>query len=772
MLISLDCESTGLDIAHGARPFIVTCCREDGQQLLWEWDVDPVTRQVTVPPDDAAAVRAEVERATRVVGQNIKFDARMLRAAGVIADWPWEKTDDTLVAGHLLASGMPHDLTNMVLHYTGEDIKPWEDALRECVLKARNIAGSKKFALQLAGAAVPSCDLFADDKEAAATQHWHLAKNSDPTIPSAGSDAWHCDYWLPRTLARYLGYPEPDAGCDHRWGDDFVCRVCGGYRLHVACREYANADSSHTLLLWNRMRREVEVKGLGRIYADQMRLPRVITAMEDGGVTYDAAEGARLRDEFKRESDEAAARCVAIAGSMGYDLELPKGATNKSLSRFVFGCDRVTCEICGEVYHGDGNKTYSCTSKRCQSSRVRVEKLRNLDLPPVTFGDKTGAPSLNKEAFDTWELTLDGDQLDFVTSLQTKRKRDTFVTYSDSYARFGVPLAWAPGFIVLSPNLNQTGTAHLRMSSNNPNGQNVGKQTRTCKPCGGTGEVGSEQCRECRGEGEVSFNLRRAFRPAPGREFWAIDYENIELMIPAYEAGEELMVKLFDSPGEPPFYGSQHLLNASIVYPELFWPVAEQRGEFKRRYASTYYQWIKNFDFALAYQCGEATGDRSARRKGAWRAVKSTFKQLDKLSSSYIAFARKHGYVETLPDKTVDLTRGYPIMCQRGSWGDVSPTIPFNYHVSGSACWAMRKAMVRCHDYLDELNAADPRGHRMSLQIHDEILFDFPAGGRRNLPKARRLRELMEESGKDIGIPLRAAVSWHPHDWAKSEECR
>jgi DNA polymerase I-like protein with 3'-5' exonuclease and polymerase domains len=308
------------------------------------------------------------------------------------------------------------------------------------------------------------------------------------------------------------------------------------------------------------------------------------------------------------------------------------------------------------------------------------------------------------------------------------------------------------------------------MSSDSPNSQNVSKKLRTCRACKGAGEVGENECRVCKGEGEVSYSLRRAFRPPPGFELWAFDYENIELVIPAYECHEPKMIELFERPDDPPFFGSYHLLCASIAYPDLFWPIAEKKGEFKKRYAATWYQWIKNTDFAKSYGAGRAKVDTTARKAGVYDAINAELGGLTALSEYYVNFARKYGYVETIPDKTVDPRRGYPIMTSRGGHSrDVSPTIPFNYHVSGTACWGMRKAMPRVHNYLAEVSRTTQQEHRICVQVHDELLCLFPAGGRRNLPKARMVKSLMEKSGDDIGIPLRVSMSWHPKSWAENE---
>jgi hypothetical protein len=261
--------------------------------------------------------------------------------------------------------------------------------------------------------------------------------------------------------------------------------------------------------------------------------------------------------------------------------------------------------------------------------------------------------------------------------------------------------------------------------------------------------------------------LRYAYGPAPGREWWCFDFENIELRIPGYEAGERKMIELFERPNEAPYFGSYHLLNASIIFPDEFWPLAEQKGEFKKRYAATQYQWTKNFGFAKQYNCGERTGDRSAHKNGAWLAVNKELPAVTSLNKKYIELANKNGFVETLPDKTVEPKRGYPLLCARGEHGRVKPTEPFCYHVSGTAMWCTMKAMNRCGDKLRKWRAAKFDAH-MVLQVHDELVMDFPFGENlTNKPRAMELKRLMELSGDDIGIPTSVSVSYHPETWAE-----
>src|SRR6185312_3151081 len=191
----------------------------------------------------------------------------------------------------------------------------------------------------------------------------------------------------------------------------------------------------------------------------------------------------------------------------------------------------------------------------------------------------------------------------------------------------------ATEWYVLHPNLNPCGTDTLRCSSSNPNEQNISKQK--------------------------GHNLRYCFGPAPGREWWSLDGKNLELRIPAYEAGEVDMIALFEHPDESPYYGSNHLLNCHTVYPDLWAALEKEVGfanvgpEFKKRYESTWYQYAKNGGFAVQYGAIEkvdtiGAADKVFHRPGSHAKLKARFGRIhgpDGLNERMIAFATKHGFV-------------------------------------------------------------------------------------------------------------------------------
>lgn len=668
MIYSLDTETTGTDLRHGARPFLVTMCDENEEVVWWEWSVDPKTRKVKANREDFLEIIKLIDEADLLVLQNPKFDYTALYLLAFdlglgkrfYMAWDWDKVRDTLIAGHLLASNQPHDLTTMALVYLRVNIQPFEDAIVEAANEARRIARSE----------------FPD---------WRIAKKGLPEMPSAKDKVVKYDMWLPKLIAEKLKYPS-----DHPWW--------------TVCSEYANSDSSVTLPLYNRQMELIAERGLMDIYLERLLILPVISRMEDFGISMDPYRLQELKSKFQLESEEAERTCFEIAEAYEYDLELPKSGVNNSLHKFVF---------------------------------------ETLKLPVIKTGD-SGKPSLDKGVMDTYRFELEENsvQRSFIETLLGKRKRDTAISYLEGYERYMIKRR-------IHSSVNPTGTDTLRMSSSNPNNQNVGKQ-----------ETGIES---------ENFNIRYAFGPAVCREWYAIDYENLELKIPAYESGERIMIEIFEKPDDPPFFGSYHLLNASIAYPDLFWPIAEEKGKFKKLYAATWYQWIKNFGFAIQYGAQEATADKAAHRAGSFAAVKAKLINIEKLNQACIAHANKYGYVETIPDREINPHHGYPLLCRRSAWGSISPTLPLNYRVQGTACWIMMRAMIKVQKYIDQLNAMEPVNNHIhiAMNIHDELVLDFPRRDPRiNLPKVRKIRNIMASIGECVSVPLSCGVTFHPNNWS------
>lgn len=715
-MISFDSETTGVDFYHGAKPFFVTSTSEDGSTKYFEWDVEPTTREPIIPEGDLEDIQALIGN-TDLCLQNSKFDVTAMAAIGLKV-WPWARTHDTLTAGHLLATNQKHDLTSMLLHYLGVDIRPYEKALEVAVKECRRIIQQAKQRVkrehkkkQKADSEYTQALLIEESGELFAD--WKIAAEGVESMPSAGDEPWRYDYWLPRAMAKELGlHPE--------------------HEYWTVLSDYSNADSASTLALWQFMEKEMHRRGVWEIYLEKVKTNRIAYEIERRGITVNKNSLYALTDEYTEESESLANVCLNIAAEFNYPLQLAKGASiNNSMVEFIFDV-------------------------------LKVKKRHKKNA-------KTDRGSLDKESMALYlaELPEKSKALLFLQRLIRKRKMGSDLSYMEGYQNY-----WqhdVGDFYRLHPNLNPTGTVHLRWSSNNPNEQNISKQPR-----------------------EGGHNLRWCFGPANDREWWSCDAKNIELRIPAYEAGEDEMINLFERPVDPPYFGSNHLLVAHILHPKLFEECRDEQGNldgrvFKKRYADTWYQWVKNGNFAVQYGAIETSGtaDRAYHVIGGQALIQNRFKKIKQLNESLIRYAEKNGYVETIPDKTVNPDRGYPILCTRTEYGKILPTTPLNYHTSGTACWWAVKAMNRMQPKLEEWSAQceDGKGYYICMYVHDEFVFDFPKSTMHprfdatkektgktsfrtsNLWRIRILQGIMEQGGTDINIPTPTSCEYHEHNW-------
>ena len=141
-----------------------------------------------------------------------------------------------------------------------------------------------------------------------------------------------------------------------------------------------------------------------------------------------------------------------------------------------------------------------------------------------------------------------------------------------------------------------------------------------------------------------------------------MDAKNLELRIPAFEAGETDLMYVFNHPNDAPYFGGYHLVIFDLLHPEKF---KEHGKHCKDLYESTWYQWIKNANFAILYGCQKRKADQTYHISGAFDKVSHRFPKIAQLAQKQMSFAIRNGYVETIPDRTVDPERGYPILASR-----------------------------------------------------------------------------------------------------------
>lgn len=259
MIIALDTETTGVDMFHGSTPFAVTTCDEFGLTKLWEWPVDPHTRQVMAPEEELQELVDYIDGST-LIFHNIKFDVKALRNLGIRlvfkeANWasaPYEDHkfeavlegfEDTLLASHVCNSEEPHGLKYLAENYLDIMEDDQEDLL-DAVRAARR---------------------------AAKVKGWTLGKALSNTSST------HCDYWLPKAV-------DPESKVLER---------------------YAEQDALRTMLLWIMYRTVLKDEKLEEHYQTRKKLVPLTFRMEQSGITL---KPRTLTKEIKRYT-EAAEEC-------------------------------------------------------------------------------------------------------------------------------------------------------------------------------------------------------------------------------------------------------------------------------------------------------------------------------------------------------------------------------------------------------------------------------------------------------------------------------
>ncbi len=231
---------------------------------------------------------------------------------------------------------------------------------------------------------------------------------------------------------------------------------------------------------------------------------------------------------------------------------------------------------------------------------------------------------------------------------------------------------------------NQTAATTGRLSSNNPNLQNIPIRT----------ELGRE--------------IRACFVAEPGNLLVSADYSQVELRLLAHIAGEDALKEIFKK-GEdvhtatacrvfgvtpdqidPGMRSKAKMINYGIVYGLSAWGMAdrldipqEEADEFIQRYMSGF--------------------------PAVARFIEETIEQ-----------GTEHGYVSTLFGRRRQVPE---LRARRWELRKQGERFAVNMVIQGTAADIMKVAMVRCAEAVSEAGLRS----RMVLQIHDELLFEGPA---------------------------------------------
>jgi len=274
-----------------------------------------------------------------------------------------------------------------------------------------------------------------------------------------------------------------------------------------------------------------------------------------------------------------------------------------------------------------------------------------------------------------------------------------------------------PGFINphtgrIHTSFNQTGAATGRLSSSDPNLQNIPVRTP-------------------RGE-----TIRRAFVAPPGAVLLTADYSQIELRLLAHLSGDPAFVQAFERGGDI------HRQTAAIIFgvpQDRVTP--EMRARAKTiNFATIYGQG----PFALSRQLGITQDEAKEFIKQYFTRFAGVRAWLDRT----VAEARERGYVETLFGRR----RYIPELKDRNfnirAFGERTAT---NSPLQGSAADLIKIAMVRIAGALRDRGLAA----RMILQVHDELVLEVPE---EEQPVATELVKSHMERAATLRVPLVVSI--------------
>jgi DNA polymerase-1 len=265
-------------------------------------------------------------------------------------------------------------------------------------------------------------------------------------------------------------------------------------------------------------------------------------------------------------------------------------------------------------------------------------------------------------------------------------------------------------------NFKQTGTETGRISSDSPNLQNIPKKS----------DLGRE--------------IRAAFVPAPGHVFLASDYSQIELRVLAHLSGDATLKAAFAG-------------NADIHR----FVAAQVNGSDEAAVTPAQRNAAKAVNFGIIY--GQTAFGLSQQlgipRQQAQQFIDAYFARFSSVRAyieAVIAEAAARGWSETMAGRRrhipqlVSGNRNERLQGER---------IALNSTIQGSAADLIKRAMLRCETML-------PKGSRLVLQIHDELLVEADQAVAKEAAAA--LHEAMADAWK-LDVPLiaevRSGTSWY-----------
>ena len=323
--------------------------------------------------------------------------------------------------------------------------------------------------------------------------------------------------------------------------------------------------------------------------------------------------------------------------------------------------------------------------------------------------NKTGKGALSTAASELEKLAGEHPVIEMILKYRELQKLKT--TYVEPF----------PAYVNketsrLHTTFNQTGAATGRLSSQDPNIQNIPIKT----------ELGQE--------------FRKIFVSERGYSLVSFDYSQLELRIAAHVAKDDKMLAAFNR-GE-----DIHTRTAA----EIFGVKAEEVTSAMRRQA-------KVMNFGLLYGMGVLGFQRASgvSREKAKEFIQKYMKEFFGIAEYMrkIKFtAGEKGYVETIfgrKRKLPEINSGIPMLVAQAE------RMAINMPIQGTAADLIKLAMIKISDSIN--TEYEKNEVRMLLQVHDELLFEIKKGKEKDISK--KIADIMGNSYK-LDVPLTVDVKY------------
>ena len=427
--------------------------------------------------------------------------------------------------------------------------------------------------------------------------------------------------------------------------------------------DYCGDDSATVLALHDHFAAPLEATGMMPLFAEiELPLVEVLVDMEWAGITVDRERLARISGELAADLAELEQRIAVVAGE-SVNLNSPR-----------------------------------------QLAVVLFEKHQLPVLKRTRTGPSTDADVLAQLAAMEHELPK--------LILEYRELQKLKSTYVDT-----LPLTINRETGRIHTSFGQTGAATGRLSSSDPNLQNIPVRTRR----------GAE--------------IRRSFIPAEGCTFVVADYSQIELRLMAHLSGDPAFIEAFRQGGDI------HRQTAALIFGvDVAAVTAEMRARAKTiNFATIYGQG----PFALSRQIGVSQDEAKQFIARYFERFAGVRRFLDR----QVELAREQGYVETISGRR----RYIPEIRDRNfnmrAYGERTAQ---NSPLQGSAADLIKVAMIGIHGALRERQLRT----RLLLQVHDELVLESPPG---EVDEVTALvREQMEGAAR-LQVPLVVDIGTGPN---------